>query len=405
MNPFTFNGDWEIQLQLDRFLESNARWAEHRGKKSTPRPITLRIHDRKDFEPDPLDEQLATVDYILNNEDEVLLSLSAALDIINQKYAEYTGEDDWFPKNVDPGNAGTIFYISEVDVFIENRDGQAYFQLSGEYAGDYEHGLKIAFHGKRLIDFDQIGEDVDGGIYSDLGETAASFRDFNISHQRFRENEIHKALPKYGKHKPWQLDVSTEYFEKLLRQGKNEEIVQEVEDKNWDPNLRGPLMDRSLIDMAAYTHNVDILEYLLENKEIQQSTLEKCMQRIVFHPGVIECLMKHGQSIDTLSGWGYTPLGHAIKSYISAFQRSLHYAEKDEGHKHMKDEMKLHEERIRFYVSVGADPEHVDRDGNDYKTVLTKTNSPNFLKKNNVISHVENIIYPNRPKKKKWRFW
>ena len=200
MTEFTFNGDWEIKLNLEKFIDSNSKWGDNQKSSETPNHINLKIIDKKNYEPDPLDEQINSIEYIINNQEKVLEDLCASFNTINKKYGEYSGEHGWYPDVLTVNNLGSIFHISEVVILVEHKDEKSYVQFNGEYAGDYEHGLILAMHNGKLIGSNQQGEDVYSEIYNDLGDERDKFRDFNIAHQEFGKNQVHQPLPKYGKH-------------------------------------------------------------------------------------------------------------------------------------------------------------------------------------------------------------
>lgn len=353
MQNFTFNGNWEYELDLQDFKKSNANWNRNLGANYIDRPIKLKIHDLKNFDPDPLPEQLFTINYLLNNELRVLDDLCTAFSTINQHYGEMTGFHDWYSNDIKGHELGNIFLISEIEILKEHKNGSAYVQFSGGYKGDEEHGLIVAMHEDRLIGYNQIGEDCDDGIYTDLGDERQSFIDFNIKHQDFGKETIYEPLPKYGKYKPWQGMVMTEYFVKLLRAKDNEKIKVLVTEKNFDINYRIDYDERSLTDLAAFYGNVEILDFLINKGGDFSNAILNCN-----HQESIAYLVKKGISIDYLTGYGATRLHQSIRNYASALKRNDQRA------------IELHKDWIKFYLALGADPDIPNKWGQDYKAVI-----------------------------------
>ena len=405
MERFKFNGEWEYELDLQKFMKSNSKWGENIGSKSLSCPIKLKIIDQKDFEPDPSKEQIDTINYIIANEKFVLDSLCKAFQTINKFYGDNCGEHDWYSNDLKYDKLGMVFLISEIEIFTEHKNGKAYFQLSGEYKGDYEHGLIVAMHQDKLIDYNQIGEDCYGGIYKDLGEEGTKFRDFNINHQNFGEDKIHKPIPKYGKFKPWQLNTTGEYFDTLLRQRNNQKLIEELESSSWNVNLRFPHLQKNLLDKAAYKNNVEIIEYLVKRGADSSQTLDQAIHKGFFYKETVKCLVDNGVSINSLSAWGMTPLCHEIKNYVWYLNGLRNYKEGDLRIERANKEIKDSKEKIRFYLSLGANHTNLDKEGRDYKSFLINGWNKEFLDKNDVISKVEELLFPDKPQKSKWKFW
>ena len=403
MKKIEFNGEWEIKLDLEKFIDSNNKWNEN--QKPNKNPINLKIQDQKNYEPDPLDEQLNAIEFLINNQVEVLENLCRAFDVINEKYGESSGEHDWYPKHLTIDNLGLIFFISEIEILVEHKDNHAYVQFSGGYKGDYEHGLIVVTHLDRLIGFDQIGEDVYEEIYSDLGDEGNKFRNFNIENQEFGNNQVHQPLPKYGKYKPWQLDATEEHFGNLIRTRKNEEFINEFEKSNLDINFRFPFLDRSLVETAVIYKNTQIIAYLIQNGADASKSLVNCTYRNSFNQDTIKCLIENGISIDTISYQGLTPLGNEIKNFIWYIGSLVHYKDGDSRIESAYKEMEISKEKMRFYVAIGANPNHIDINGNDYKSILSNHHKQEQLKKHKAYIVLEKVLFPNKPQSKKWKFW
>ena len=133
MKEFKFKGDWEFKLNLNEFFNSNYRWS----KKMDPQNAkpNVKIVDLKSYDPDPLKEQINTINFIINNESRVLESICKELVPINNDYGERSGEYDWFPERLTPENLGEVLLIQEISILKEHKDDQAYYELSCGYKG------------------------------------------------------------------------------------------------------------------------------------------------------------------------------------------------------------------------------------------------------------------------------
>jgi len=296
--------------------------------------------------------------------------------------------------------------INEIEIFTEHKDGQSYFQLSGEYKGDYEHGLLIVMHNNRLIDYDQIGEDGYRGVYEDLGEKGIAFRNFNIERRDYGENQIHKPISKYGKFKPWQLNATSEYFDQLFREKKNQKLIDEIETNQWDVNLRFPSLKKNLVDKAAYMNNVEVLDYLIERGGDYSESILQCINYGFYRPEAIKFLVAKGASIDTRGYWGKTPLCNVIENFARIVVRKEEYKNKDKRrYERAMEEYEELKKEIRFYLELGADPNLLDKEENTYVEIVERSWAEHIIKEYRVLEQVEEVIFPERPKKVSWKFW
>lgn len=405
MKKFEFTGDWEIKLNLESFIESNLNWGENQKRNIGKDLIELKIIDKKNYDPDPHIEQMNSIEYIVNNQERVLEDLCKSFNTINKKYGEYCGEHDWYPDILTITNLGSIFFISEIAILVEHKNERSYIQFTGEYAGDYEHGLTLAMHDGNLLGFNQQGEDVYDEIYNNLGDERYKFRDFNIAHQEFGKNQVHQPLPKYGKHKPWQILATEEHLENLIRSNKDEEFINEFKESKLDVNFRFPFNDRTLAEIAVTHKNITIINYLIKNGAIASNSLIKCTYRDSFNRDIINCLINNGISIDTITYQGMTSLGLEVKNFIWHIGSLTHYKKGDSRIESTHTEIEKARDKIKFYIEAGANPNKIDNQGNDYKSILPNHHDQNQLEKHKAYIDLENIINPEKPNTNRWKFW
>lgn len=391
MTTFEFNGDWEFDWFSPEFIQSNANWNE--GKIADPnRPIRIEIQDLRNYDPDPTPEQLASINHLFNEPLEVLNWLCKAMNKINQLYGDRSGEYDWYPSRVTPENLGTILTIYAVEILTEHKDGLAYLQFRGGYAGDHEHGLIVATHKDRLIGFNQVGEDCYGKIFEDLGEQGPATRDYNIRQNQQGNDQIHAPLPKYGKLKPWQSRVNEEHFANLIRQKRNDEVNAAVESHQWDLNFKFEHSEMSLLDLAVYHHNLELIKQLISRGADTSNTLHVCIHKGSFREDSLKCLVKNGITLNTILSGGYTPLGYEIKNYLWYMKSRLHYVEDDPRLKRANHEMSLSAERIKLYLELGAHPKMLDESGLSLKSFLEKHGTSGYVKEFNVFDEIHKIL-------------
>ncbi len=410
MKQFNFNGDWKFEINLTEFIESNSKWNEHLNsyQPSKDSPIKIKIIDFRDFEPDPLKEQIETIQYIQENGKLILEALFNQFDIVNKTHGDSFGEHDWY-HNIN--ELGELFLIREIEVFTEHKDGQAYFQLNGEYKGDPEHGLIVAMHKNRLIGFDAIGEDTYKEVYEDLGAEGLTLKEYASKHRYPRKEEMHAPLPKYGKFKPWQLYDTADYFERVLREKKNKQLIQELESNNWNLNLRFPNLGKNILDIAAYMNNVEMIQYFIKRNADPSLALDQCIYKGSFSKESIIALISNGVSIDTIGNYNYTPLGFEINNFVRTYYSIALHDKIDfnnglppKNEEKQIAQIEAYKNKIKFFYELGADPTKCDTSGNSYIDLAKKLLDNEAIEKYKVVNQLDRCFIKKK-KKRSWKFW
>jgi len=409
---FEFKGDWKFDLELIRLSSLHSdKWftshkqAEHKTKLEKGF-VPFQISDQRNYEPDPTTPQLNTVEYILENQESILTCLYYEIkDKINPRYADACGEYDWIPQLKDNRDLGLHLGIYNIQVLLDEKNDLCYYSVDAQYVGDQEHGIAIIFHETEIIGYSGIGDMSYECIYEDLNlDTQAVFKK-HMSDQNFGRNMVHSAIPKYGKLKPWQEDATEEYLRQLLYQKKNLEFIDAVEKSNWDINRRFKSLGNNCVDLAAYGNNVEMIEYLIERGGDISKSILQCNDYYI-KKDAIRCLVKHGANIDQKGYWEVTALKNEIFNYIGQLSRVERYKRDKsdrlaEANKRLED----YKDKLLFYLEMGADPNSLDKEGNDFRTLLRKRWHENYLKDNRIFEKIEELISRNPPKISKWKFW
>ncbi|MFZ4478019.1 MAG: DUF6985 domain-containing protein, partial [Saprospiraceae bacterium] len=164
MKEYIFNGDWSFDLYLPEFSRlhsikffSSERETEHKAKLMNGY-VPFSICDERTYEPDPTGEQLSAIEYLLNNEQQIITSLFQIFKHdINKFYAEACGEDDWIPELNTVEDLGKLIGIQNIMILTSHKDGISYFEIDCAYLGDEEHGLAVVIHKDKLIGYSGIG--------------------------------------------------------------------------------------------------------------------------------------------------------------------------------------------------------------------------------------------------------
>lgn len=280
IEKYQFNGDWEFNLKLPVLSKIYSDgWAKVRGSNELLAIlekgfVPFQIFDERTYEPDPTESQSNSINYLTENETLIGESIFEIFkNQINKKYVEWCGEDEWIPELNSYKDLGKLVRINNICILTESKNNLSYVGVNFEYVGDHEHGIAVILHKEDLIGFTGMGEMDYECIYKDLGLDEKRFHEEMLD----GENIVHKPLEKFGKFKPWQLNSTEDYFGKLLRERKNQQLIDEIETNKWDINLRFPLLNKNLVDIAAYSNNIEILDYLIKTGGDYSNSILQCI--------------------------------------------------------------------------------------------------------------------------------
>jgi len=399
MSNFEFIGDWSFNAPLNTlskidsdYWHFNVKHTEH-TELLAKGLVPLTIVDKRDYNPEPLTEQIQAVDFIFSNEAKLTNAITEHfIKNINPFYVEACGENNWVPAKLNASNLGELLRITSIRVTAESKSDTAYSIFEFEYKGDEEHGIAVVLDKIRLVGFDGIGDLGFDIINKDLENDEPIDYDKLVEESKFGSDMVHKPLEKYGKFKPWQFDSTEDYFNKLLIAKENDKLKEEIDSNNWNINLRFPSLNKNLVDLAAYSNNIEAIEYLISKGADFSKSILECTDHYI-KKDAIKCLVSHGANVDELNYWDVTPLHNEILNYVGALRNKK------------EEEIEAYKDKLQFYVSVGSNPMSCDKENNDYKSVLRKRWNEKYLIENDIFRKVEELIFPNQKNKTKWKFW
>ncbi|MDF1699108.1 MAG: hypothetical protein P1U56_24860, partial [Saprospiraceae bacterium] len=168
--------------------------------------------------------------------------------------------------------------------------------------------------------------------------------------------------------------------------------------------------------------NTEMIEFLVERKaDTSRSILECTSHYNEIKKDAIEILVKNGAYIDTLNYMGVTPMYSAMLNYARNLSRMIDYKEKDENrYNKAKEDVENYKDMLQFFVSKGANPLSMNKQGDDFRAILKTQIGRTALTKHAIVEKVEEFFYPNPTKKNptpeqdtsnsekkypKWQFW
>lgn len=223
---FKFNGDWETELYLEEF-----------GK-----TIDIWIHDQYgSYSPDPKKEQLKTIDFLLDKDNQIEL-INSIIDYLEtdiypyyQKHEETFKEaPNRYPEIKSKEDFINYFRLQFIEIFPNIKDDFAYYTLKFDAVKlESEHGIAIDMHKARCVEHgpgegtntEKICEELN--ITEHLG---------NKINQLINKEKpiIHKPHPKYNKLLPWQVDANRRFPINAYRELEDKEVIEAFKKEGLD---------------------------------------------------------------------------------------------------------------------------------------------------------------------------
>ena len=146
MKPFEFKGDWEFEFQFEAFKGLQSRrgscTSKDSGKESNGK-VNVTISDELNDDTDPTEEQINSINFIIDNPNKIKQSLFNVLEIEYPKLKEMYGynandEDsrEWFPEINSIDEFKKVFGVGNMFVLLPAKEGYSYCLLYTSDAAD-----------------------------------------------------------------------------------------------------------------------------------------------------------------------------------------------------------------------------------------------------------------------------
>ena len=124
----------------------------------------------RDYTNDPAAEQLNAINYIKENQQELITILyNYTKNVLYPEHMQFIDVDEIsFPVIHGPHELYKTLGINTIYVFRQSREDTAYVMFDFEFTGDFEHGVYIAFHKSRILGWES--DLTDKKINADLAE-------------------------------------------------------------------------------------------------------------------------------------------------------------------------------------------------------------------------------------------
>lgn len=276
MTPFEFKGDWEFVHQFEAFRGLQSRRGSYTSKDSDKESngiVNVTIFDELNDDTDPTEEQINSINFIINNPRKIKQSLFHALKIEYPKFKEMYGYDEndedsrkWFPEVNSIDQFKKVFGVGNMFILLPHKEGFSYVGLECGCTWDEEHGLGFLLHKDRIIKVGGADEAFstweafkDSGTYE---EEQRKWNKRNIERELLPKPKIYEPHPKYGKLKPSQIEANDMYENHLIERGYNSDFTRLVESGQIDINVNKGLT-MTFLERAAQFNNLEMVKYIL----------------------------------------------------------------------------------------------------------------------------------------------
>lgn len=277
MKEFIFKGDWETLIKLDVFdtyylKEYNG--LEGKLTKKVKNEVSLCISDTYgDMSPEPKPEQIATINYLLKVENQYLVIKSIIKYLNEVIYPFY--KNDIFLEEEYPESYPSVktledfqkyFKLDSVVIYDLSKDSQSFYCLYFNVdLLDQEHGLSIELIKDKCIDHG-TNDGTDGYVLAELIGLPSPDQFSKEMHSVLDNEEaiIYKPDSKYGKLKPWQIDVNQRFPSNAYKSGEDMALIEFIKNSNK------PIINfKYLFKYAQRDNRKKLIDFFSNYKELE----------------------------------------------------------------------------------------------------------------------------------------
>lgn len=353
---FTFNGDWEFELQLDSFVLFDDFISQFESE-NTPSSgkILVTIEDDLSRDPDPLPQQVAAIEFVIERQQQLLESIFQKLKeeyagiskVYHDCFENYLMPYPALPELNSVLDLGKVIRLKYLHIAIIHKDGYAYTGFGGNCAWDEEHGVGFLMHKDRIVEFGEEDTSSSFGLIHEDGIVEELLENETSSPQKYSPH------PKYGKLKPSQQEANEAYEERLLLYGFHSEFIDLVENHQLNVNEKRA-SGMTFLERATQFDKTEMVHFLFSKNALPTAkslhfAAENCNKPLV------ELHLQHGMDINQF---------HYDIHILNPLVQKLVFAEYNPGHIESKN-YDQYVEMIHWLRLKGADPYRQNSYGRD----------------------------------------
>lgn len=396
MKKFEFKGDWETsfdsdffwQLKSEKFfrLDSGIESARINYQLLQNRKITLIICDERNDNIGPEPEQLNTINYILNNEEEIYNKVFESFknkiveEAISYPFLLLDGQTFHLIERIEqlPNHLG----INDITITNFYDADYALFTINFEFDGNYQNGLSMVFNREKFLRHDEKNMLSYQGLVSDQ-----EYKKMVEIWYSKPENKFFEINEKFGKNKPWKQEANWKYIKYLINSENNKELITLIDQGKISPKEKMDCL--TMIEYAANQGKYEILKYFIS----RGWDLGKSIPCSLHNLETLEFLLNNNANIDELNHKGVTSLFSEIYKFSNSKQNYEFQINIDDSKILANlEEMEYHKSQIIRLLKLGADPYNCDIQNRSYKDLLLQSWNEDFLNISGIFKELDAII-------------
>lgn len=355
-DTFIFNGNWAYKISLPAFSgfqERNGAYTSKSSNNPNTGLLIIEFEDDLTDNPDPYPEQLNTLNYIFDNQINIVNAIvSKTLLELPEIIINYDLESETQFQNLNTESVKQLIGISSITIKIVSKDNFSYFDVTGGCEWDEEHDLDILFHKDRIISFGKI----DGNSYWEAIKDNETYKEVTKAQKPKFIPKKYYPNPKYNKLKPSQKFANETFEYSLISGGFNQEFKHLTEIGEIDINGKWENQDKTFLEAACWFNNNEIVEFLLSKNADIRYALHQCVG-YNNNPTAMELLLNHGADINSQYLNGNTILFELVNS-LEGIYRTIDYFKSTNNE--IDDSVQIKflnvKTQIEYLIKKGADP-------------------------------------------------
>ena len=280
-NTFVFDGNWNTRIKLAGFNYLSNPMLTSRDADDDSRSYGLQILDEHNDDPDPADEQVNAINFLLQSEHQQSI-LEKLVDYIQevvypdfQEGLSYEDYPEIYPDLHTVEDLYQVIAIENVSVYTLYKDSCAYTLLECESCLDYEHGIAFTLHQSRIVDHGQVGDMESEKLLNELDLTAKEYLKKYVRSIKSQETVLYTPHPKYNQLKPWQENVNNNYPYRLLQSNQLKTLSKFLKENNHRERYALNLLNAAISDNQQ--EGFDLLISIVDG--VDKNTILRAIQR------------------------------------------------------------------------------------------------------------------------------
>jgi hypothetical protein len=410
MKKFEFKGDWETSIDSDYFslLKSEIFFRSDSGIESRrinyhllrSKKIALIICDEKNDNIEPEPQQINTINYILNHEEEIY---NKVFESFKNKIVNVFKSSPYFPSEDQtfhlierieqlPNHLG----INDITITNFYDNDYALFTINFEFDGDFEHGLCMVFNRDIFLKHDEIGSlSFEGLVEQKAYDNLIKKWNNNLNIKFYSKH------PVFLSYKLCHKRVNTSFLLGLLDQNEIQIIIELIETGEIQVNEALGEDGETLIELACKKGSIRLINYLndMDCKFYDSITKshysEHIMRHIVNLGANVDFISKRylmnykGNKMTTLL---FKEIYDSLWSHADLISKIKSFPDRQNDVNKLQNVINQQDKNISLLLELGSNPENCDGLGSSWKTLLLKQWEPEILNKNERVKLLENML-------------